>query len=262
MSSPRPGTDDVERDVALLTGAALSLVALTLAAALVPVRDRLDNANVAVVVMGLVVLAGVIAGRLPALVVAAVGALAFNFFHTQPYGTLKMSDGNDIVLTALLVACGLAVGEIAAHRTRRAAESARRAFDLDALERLTAVAADDRLAVTWARARAEIERVLTARAVWYEPNGAVTAGAALPRLEAAGVRGTRTHRWTGDGFALPDEGVQIHVGASEPRGRIVVCTPTRRAVSPGACSYVVAVAGLLALAIDRRPGETGELVEP
>lgn len=261
MSSHRPATDDERRDLNLLTGALLSGSALAVSAALVPVRDELDNANVAVVLMGLVVLAGVIAGRRPALCVAAVGALAFNFFHTEPFGTLKMANGNDIVLTLLLTGCGLTVGEIAASRTRHAAESAARALDLATLERLTLVAADARLRVTWIRIREELERVLAAQQVWFEPPGAVTVGAALPRLDAGGVHGVRLHRWTGDGFALPEEGVQIPLGADAHLGRIVVRTRPERTVSRGACDFAVAAVALLAFAVDHRPGESGALLD-
>ena len=261
MRSHQPATDDAARDAALLTSALLCAAALALPAALVPVRERLDNANVALVLMGLVVVAGIIAGRLPALCVAATGALSFNFFQTQPFGTLKMTNGNDVLLTSLLAICGIAVGEVAVHRTRRATESAQRRFDLNALERLTRIATDDPLAVTWARTRAEIERVLAARQVWFEPTEALTAGAALPRLDREGVHGVRVHRWTGDGFALPDEGVQIAVDSESSSGRIVVQTTSRRAVPSGASTYAVAVAGLLALAIDRRPGEAHVLLD-
>ena len=261
MSFRQPATDDDRRDLNLLTGALLSGAALAVAVALVPVRDRLDNANVAVVLMGLVVLAGVIAGRLPALCVAAVGALAFNFFHTEPYGTLKMANGNDVILTLLLTVCGLTVGEIAAARTRHAAESAARALDLATLERLTLVAADDSLRVTWTRIREEIERVLAAQQVWFEPPESVTVGAALPRLDARGVHGVRVHRWTGDGFALPEEGIQIPLGTKAHHGRIVVRTCPHRTVSRGACDFAVAVVALLAFAIEHRPGESGALLD-
>ena len=256
-----PATDDTARDAAWLTAASLSFAALVFAAVLVPVRDRLDNANVALVLMGLVVLAGVLAGRRPALCVAAVGGLAFNFFHTRPYGTLKMSNGNDIVVAVLLAACGLAVGEIAANRAARALESGRRMADVDALVRLAAVAAEDDLVRTWARARGEIERALRTPTVWFEPADTVSASAALPHLSATGVRGSRVHRWAGDGFALPEEGVQIQVGGGVCHHRIVVHAPVRRTVTPGAYSFVAAVAGVLALAIDRQPGQVGALVE-
>ena len=103
--------------------------------------------------------------------------------------------------------------------------------------------------------------MLAARQVWFEPADAVTAGAALPRLDRDGVHGSRVHRWTGDGFALPDEGVQIAVGSETTCGRIVVQTTSRRAVASGASTYAVAVAGLLAFAIDRRPGEAHVLLD-
>ena len=44
---------------------------------------------------------------------SVVAALSFNFFHTQPYYSLRISDRFDIITTVLLVVVGLAVGEIA-----------------------------------------------------------------------------------------------------------------------------------------------------
>ena len=44
---------------------------------------------------------------------SVVAALAFNFFHTQPYYSLRISDRFDIITTVLLAVVGLAVGEIA-----------------------------------------------------------------------------------------------------------------------------------------------------
>jgi hypothetical protein len=205
----------------------------------------------------------VIAGRRPALAVAAVGALAFNYFHTEPYGTLKMANGNDVILSVMLIVCGLTVGEIAAARSRRAIESAARALDLASLERLTFVASSSGLDVTWTCIRDELERVLVATRVWFEPADAITVGAALPLLDSGGVHGIRVHRWTGNGFALPEEGVQLAVGSGAHRGRVLVApSPQQRPVSRGVCNYAAAMVALLSFAIDNRPGEVGSLIDP
>ena len=45
--------------------------------------------------------------------VALVAALSLDFFHTQPYNSLKITATSDIETTVLMIVVGLAVGEIA-----------------------------------------------------------------------------------------------------------------------------------------------------
>ena len=60
-----------------------------------------------------IVAAASFGGRAAGVTTSVVAALAFNFFHTQPYYSLRISDRFDIITTVLLVVVGLAVGEIA-----------------------------------------------------------------------------------------------------------------------------------------------------
>src|SRR5438874_13172847 len=95
-------------------GAALgSLSSLFAAALLVGVRGEIANANVALVLVVCIVLGAVTGGRAAGVAAALVAAASFDFFHTRPYNSLKMTDGNDIIATLLLLVVGLAVGEIA-----------------------------------------------------------------------------------------------------------------------------------------------------
>ena len=43
-------------------------------------------------------------------------ALSFNFFHTVPYLTLEIDSADDVETTLLLLAVGLAVGQLASYR--------------------------------------------------------------------------------------------------------------------------------------------------
>src|SRR5512144_3144829 len=112
-----------ERDFEWATAAFLALLALAVAGALVGVRDQLDNANVALILMTIVVTAGLLGGRVAGITVAFVSSLSFNFFHTKPYESLRIHRGNDVVTVALLFVSGLIVGEVAKRR-RRSSETA------------------------------------------------------------------------------------------------------------------------------------------
>src|SRR5438046_10615060 len=100
-------------------GSALGgLGALGAAAALVGVRGEIQNANVALILVVFVLLGAVSGGRGAGAVSALVAATSFDFFHTKPYGSLKITDGNDILTTVLLVVVGLLVAEIALYGQR------------------------------------------------------------------------------------------------------------------------------------------------
>ncbi|MGH7733900.1 MAG: DUF4118 domain-containing protein [Gemmatimonadales bacterium] len=110
--------------------AAAGLLPVAVAAGWVPLRDRLPNTDVALVLVVVVAAVGLLAGRLAA-VVGSIGAgAAFDLLHTRPYGHLAITHGRDILTTSLLVTAALTAGLVAAGATRyrRAAES-----DADAL---------------------------------------------------------------------------------------------------------------------------------
>ena len=88
---------------------------IAVAAALVSLRDHMLNANVALVLVLVVVLAAVGGGRSAGAVAAVSAALSFNFFHTVPYLTLEIDSADDVETTLLLLAVGLAVGQLASY---------------------------------------------------------------------------------------------------------------------------------------------------
>src|SRR3954468_11922920 len=93
------------------------IAALAAAGLLSRFRDDVGSTNVALVLAGIVVLAG-LAGRTAGIVTALTAAVSFNFFHTAPLHSLRISGGRDIVTVVLLAALGLFVAEIGAWRRR------------------------------------------------------------------------------------------------------------------------------------------------
>jgi K+-sensing histidine kinase KdpD len=88
---------------------------------MVPLRNDIANANVALIQAAAVVLVSSL-GRRSAAFVSAVSAMVwFDFFHTRPYESFRINSGDDLLTACVLLAVGLFVGELAVrnrqHRT-------------------------------------------------------------------------------------------------------------------------------------------------
>jgi len=234
-----------------LIGAAIgSLGALFTAAALVGVRGDIQNANVALVLVLWVLLGAVTGGRASAVMSAIVAAIAFDFFHTKPYNSLKISDGNDVLTTVLLLTVGLAVGEIAIRAQRVHAKHEDEQRQLRRMQRIAGLAAggegvdDLLLAVT-----AELIETLELENAWFERPPFV---AALPRLERSGVIEASEHRFAKGEFELPREGVVLPVvGAGQAVGRFVLIPTPGVGVSKERRLSAVALADQVGAALAR-----------
>jgi K+-sensing histidine kinase KdpD len=61
----------------------------------------------------------IIGGRRGGILAAIVAALSFDFFFTEPYLRLVITDRHDIVTAVLLLVAGIATSELGALRVRR-----------------------------------------------------------------------------------------------------------------------------------------------
>lgn len=186
-----------------VAGAAAALI---VSAVLVPARDVVDNSVVALALACLVVAAGSIGGRTSAVVTAAYATLGFDFFHTMPYGHLKVRNLDDVLAMVLLVVLGVLAGGIA-DRLRRLRG---RRSGMGEIRRLIRVAeraslGDSAEALT-TQVAAELTDTLQLRSCWYEPAPYV---GPLPEIEPDGSLSSRIYRWAKDGFELPPDGVAI-----------------------------------------------------
>ena len=100
---------------------------IAVAAVLVPFRGDIATANMALIMVIVVVLAAAVGGRGAGAVGAVVAALSFDFFLTQPYLSMQIESADDVETTVLLLVIGLIVGEIVvrARRSRTAAARGR-----------------------------------------------------------------------------------------------------------------------------------------
>jgi hypothetical protein len=228
-----------------------SLAALLAAALLVGVRGEIANANVALILVVCVLLGAWWGGRAAGVASAFMAAIAFDFFHTRPYNSLKMTDGNDILTTVLLLVVGFAVGEIAVRgRVARAVRDEERR-QLHRLDRITGLVSSgagiDELvgAVT-----AELIETLSLRDCYFERSPYL---GRFDRMERTGTATSRVHRYTREGFELSREGIELPVeGGGEMLGRFVLLPTPGVGISPGRRMIAIAIADQLGTALARQ----------
>jgi hypothetical protein len=91
---------------------------LAIAAAWMPLRDRLPNTDLALLLILIIAMVGWLIGPWAALTAALVAAVAFDVIDARPYGTLTMSRAEDTITAVILLVTGLLVGAGAARLAR------------------------------------------------------------------------------------------------------------------------------------------------
>jgi K+-sensing histidine kinase KdpD len=228
---------------------AAAVVIIFVAGLLVAVRDTIGNTNVALILVVFVVAAAVFGGRLAGITAAAVAAISFNFFHTQPYLTLRVKEGQDVVTVILLLVVGLVVGELALLRQRTRHEVVSQATGAHVLEDVLALLATDApVEETWNAVRDGIQTALGVRQARFWPG----AGRAdLPLVTRAGKVVPTLSTWTGRGFQLPEVVSLPVVSGRGVLGHIEIDSTPGRSVSIDERRVAVALADILALALER-----------
>lgn len=217
---------------------------IIVAMVLVGLRDVMLNANVAIVLTLVVVAVAAGGGREAGMVAAVMSALSFNFFHTRPYLELRIASGDDIETTLLLLAVGLAVGQLAARerRARRFAQSSR--GEIQRIHRVAdsaATGADPADVIM--SAQAELTDLLRLRNCRFE---APPFRLQLTTLDRSGLFPTTEHRLQRGGFELPADGVALPVmGRGQVLGRFTLEPTPGTGVSLEERVVAVAIADLV-----------------
>ena len=198
------------------------MVAILLGGVLGAMRAEVSQANAALFLVLVVIAAAFIGGRWAGGATALASALSFDFFLTQPYGSLAIKSFDDVVTTGLLFVVGIAVGQVAASRREARAASDAGTNEIAGLYRIGQLTSDGVEAEDLIEAvAAEVRSVLKLADCHFR---ALPEGPSLPELEPSGrVKAPYVH--LDDGFAFPPEGVAIAVRS---RGRVrgwLVCTP-------------------------------------
>jgi K+-sensing histidine kinase KdpD len=123
--TPAPEADPLFGSVASELGRYLASIAMTAAATIVAVGvdSKVTIPNLSLVFVVPVIIAGVSLGLGPSLCSAILGALAFNFFLTEPRYSLAVDDPANIWAIGLLFVVGLIASGVAFTSRQRATEA-------------------------------------------------------------------------------------------------------------------------------------------
>jgi K+-sensing histidine kinase KdpD len=201
------GQSGANRERWIMAAAVVAPIAAALL--LIPWRGHLDTADNALILVVVIVAVASTGRRLAAALSALVSALAFDFFLTRPYYSLRITRTSDLITEILLLVVGLAVGELAARGRghRRAATKGRE--QVARLHSVTEMAATGRDPMEIAAAACrELEQLLSLRDCRFttrpdsgikgqiQPDGSVAVGAIL---------------WATADLGLPTHGVDLPV---------------------------------------------------
>jgi hypothetical protein len=227
----------------------LAAVAVPLAAVvvLIPLRSGVSAANLALILVLVVLGIAVMGGRSAGLVAGVVTALSFDYFLTAPYGSFSIHRSDDVVTTVLLAVVGVVGGELVERARRSTADARARRAELDGFHRRAELAAGgERPGRLIARTGEELTTLLALSDISYERGPAPADVAVLTHWGAtvparAGPGGPET-------VALP---VRAH-GRDLGHFRLVFPRPTAgMAVSADTRHAAVAMADQLGVALLR-----------
>jgi hypothetical protein len=203
------------------------------AAAMVPLRATIDNANVALV-LAAVVVAVAMTGSRPAVLAAAGSATVwFDFFHTKPYESFTVNNRDDIVTAFVLLAVGVLVGELAIRSRRHRAAATESSGDIARIHAVAEmVAAGEPSDLVVAEVGEELLRLLELRDCRFEPGLAWLEGPPVAQLERSGDVVHGGVRWRVGSLGLPSRGIGVEVqGGGQTYGRYLLLPTAGVAVS-------------------------------
>jgi two-component system sensor histidine kinase KdpD len=136
-----------------------------------PLRARIEPANLVMPYLVAVLIAALYLGRMPAVLSAALGVLAFDFFLVPPYLTLAVSDTQYVLTFLGLFLLGLVVSGLAARARDQALAAVRREMQTVALYDLsrTLTSATDLTGIV-AVVINQVEQVFARGAVVFMPH--------------------------------------------------------------------------------------------
>ena len=239
--SPRTLEIDGEGAFWAVAGFAASLV---VGVALRPLRESAGLENVVVVYVIVVALAAAIGGRMAGLATSLAAALAYNWFFTTPYGTLRVDSAEQVATVVLLLVAGL-LASLGGRATRRARVEAREEADVVAAEGLR-----------------DLLDARSVRVVRDGPEGDLVVAQAgqpvddldldgLPHLDEEGRIPSGHRRSVGGTLVLPAEGAVVDLVRRDRRvGSLVIIPAEDRPILRVTRLGIAAVAHALAMALD------------
>ncbi|MEO6123597.1 MAG: DUF4118 domain-containing protein [Ilumatobacteraceae bacterium] len=192
-------------------------VALAVAAITASVRDQVGASNVGIA-LAIVVVGAALVSRWAGLATAAVAAIAFNFFHTQPYHSLRVHSPRDVMIVALLAVLGIVVSDISAWRRRRDTIAFRHSEATAAPKQLAALLVDQHpVSDVWPTVATSIMDQLMLASCRFEPSQSTS----LPTISRVVGRSADGD----DGFVLPSTGAALPVVSNNNVLGYLILTP-------------------------------------
>jgi subtilisin family serine protease len=247
-AQPRPGL--VAQDVPRIFAAGGAVAAVGVAGLLVPVRDAIGAANVALVLAIVVAGAAMLGGSVAGVITSLAASLSFDYFHTQPYFDLRIDKRDDVIAAVLLLVLGAAVGVFGSLRNGMRLDAQQQARGAAHLEDVAAVvAAGAGLDEAWPVIRGALLDQLDLRSCRFEP---VPFEHYYPALGRDGHIDSSVLHYERGGFALPPEGASVPVVAGgRALGRLVLLPLPHRGTTRAQRRVAVALADQLAVAASR-----------
>ncbi|MCU1290918.1 MAG: hypothetical protein JWN60_3147 [Acidobacteria bacterium] len=113
--------------------AILGIVAVT--AALEPIHHQITATTVALTLLMTVLFVATFWGSRPAFVASVLGMLCFNYFFLPPFGTLAITDPENLIALAAFLVTALTAGQLSSRAKRRAEEAESRKLEIERLYR-------------------------------------------------------------------------------------------------------------------------------
>jgi len=224
------------------------LVPLGLAAALIPIRGNSPSPKVALILALAVAVLAMPGNRATAIAAAVSAGLGFDLFHTRPYYTPAINRLQDVETTALLLAVGVVVGQLAARNRLNRSRAAATSYDLGRLHGVAEMVAAGLPAVDVVDAVAkELRDLLQLRDCWFDPH---LAGEAGPFIERHGAVTWGVLEWGYGSMGLPAHDISLvlqHQGL--PVGRFVLVPQPGVAVTTDELIAAVALGDQAAAAL-------------
>ena len=187
------------------------LAPIAVAIVLVPLRDEIDNANLALILVLVVVTAAILGGRTAGAVAAVTSTLAFDFFLTRPFLSARVESADDIETLLILLAVGLLVGELASRGRHARRDQEEAAAAVQRVHRVAdAVAQGEPLATVLASVQSELTELFGLWDCWLERPPFLWV---IPRMDRGGTVEGGDYEWRDTGFTLPRDGVELPVVA-------------------------------------------------
>jgi hypothetical protein len=222
------------------------LLPLGVGAALIPLRDRLDQ-SISLVMLLPVLAVAVLGGAAPGVVGAVSAGLVFDVLHTEPHYRFTIDDSDDIVEMIVLLAVGLTAGAISEYTHRSVVAASIRRHELDVLTRFVRAVsgpADDDEVIE--QGRRSIAQLLSLRRCEWRPGYHGSVGAVLQPDGSLGRGGMRGVEFGATERATLPAVVELPLGSpTGERGRFVLYGAPDRQVSIEERRAAAAIAGLI-----------------